>query len=409
MMVDIFVPLILQSSISAAALGLFPAGSVARLATTPVLCYFVYCVWSAADTHVRKQWASGFFFASANLMLHWMDIALLDRWTYHRYPGYSSKDMSESHTMPSILSRLKWACWALVQHRRLSTRDEPKSVLLLPNFASSSRLGYAVYAFAKGSVLYLVCDLLACNPPSVATIPMDLFDTSKATIYGRLIAGERLDVLWEIKTRGVLILHAWIFAGAMLDLTMVMLGLDAVLLRLSQPSSWKPLFGSASSAYTLRGFWGNFWHQSLRNLLSKPAEWVVEDIFGLKAIPAEQSRRRWLARYAKIVFSFALSGLLHALVDSAVGCDFWSGTMRFFIAQAIGILVEDHVQQWFAAMTALAGSSKPPWWSKMLGYMWVAAFQLWAQPGFVYGHALAVNNPSESPIVVSLLKMARPA
>lgn len=416
---DVFVPLVLQFLISAVTLGLSSAGSVVRYASIPVTSYFVYCVWSAASTHFRKQWASGIFFASANMLLHYVDVALFSRWTYHQNP-YSqaaarsdTKGFSKDHapalnsSSPSgVLSRIQWGCWALIQNRRLNTKEEPRSVLPLPNAAASSKLGYMTYASAKLLMLYMVCDVLAYNPPCIANIPMDLFEPQKVTVFGRLMAGEII-TMSEIRTRATLVLHAWLFSYAMLNLAMVNAGLFAVSLGLSHPNAWKPLFSSISEAYTLRGFWGRSWHQALRSLLSKPAEWVVEDVLGLKVhvIPAGQKGRRWLARYAKIMLTFAFSGLLHAFVDSAGECGlFASGTMRFFLVQGVGIVVEDHAQLWFKAATGLGGGSQPTWWSRTLGYTWVAAFQLWAQPGFVYCHALAMASEAESPLAVSLTR-----
>ncbi|KAE9395791.1 hypothetical protein BT96DRAFT_1043167 [Gymnopus androsaceus JB14] len=46
--------------------------------------------------------------------------------------------------------------------------------------------------------------------------------------------------------------------------------LGAVLLRLSAPEDWPPLFGSWGEAWSVRNFWGRTWHQMIRRLCVSP-------------------------------------------------------------------------------------------------------------------------------------------
>jgi len=51
------------------------------------------------------------------------------------------------------------------------------------------------------------------------------------------------------------------------------------------------------------------------------------------------------ARYLKIILTFIISGLIHAAADIAGGIPFEKqGTIRFFVTQAFGIIIEDTVE-----------------------------------------------------------------
>lgn len=56
-----------------------------------------------------------------------------------------------------------------------------------------------------------------------------------------------------------------------LDSTYRIFAIIAVSLGLSAPESNPPCFGSLADAYSVRQFWGKYWHQMFRKVASRPA------------------------------------------------------------------------------------------------------------------------------------------
>lgn len=84
-----------------------------------------------------------------------------------------------------------------------------------------------------------------------------------------------------------------------------------------------------------------------------------------------------------------------------------SGAVRFFIAQAVGIVIEDFVQ-WIWGLffdgEKKEGSEKGvETWKKVVGFAWVAVFMLfWTSPAWVFPVTLfnAVNGGKMLPFSV---------
>ncbi|CAF9934469.1 MAG: hypothetical protein HETSPECPRED_009237 [Heterodermia speciosa] len=136
-----------------------------------------------------------------------------------------------------------------------------------------------------------------------------------------------------------------------------------------------PAFGSLRYTSTVRGFWGKYWHQSNRYPFQGAGNYVCKDLLGL---------RGRVQRYVNILGVFALSGVFHVVTDRAEGIG-WeeSRAMRFFCAQAGGILVEDGVQElwrrWVRKRRGGAGDGGDgdvdvPVWAKAVGYVWTWTF-----------------------------------
>jgi hypothetical protein len=65
-----------------------------------------------------------------------------------------------------------------------------------------------------------------------------------------------------------------------------------------------------------------------------------------------------------------------------------SGALRFFVSQAIAIMIEDGVQGAFRRFgknqAKPTESAEPPFWQRLAGFIWVAFFFLWISPVWVY-------------------------
>ncbi len=118
-----------------------------------------------------------------------------------------------------------------------------------------------------------------------------------------------------------------------------------------------------------------FWHQMYRQTFGSPARFLVDDIL---RIP----KNHIVARYAKILSTFFISGLLHLSTDIAVGIGLSeSGSIRFFCTQALGISLEDGVQALYHYFIPKEQRcSKTDHLAKIIGYAWLGVFLAWSTP-----------------------------
>jgi len=121
-----------------------------------------------------------------------------------------------------------------------------------------------------------------------------------------------------------------------------------------------------------------FWQQDLRQSLTSNSNFIVDQVLCLGKMPL-------VARYAKLFFSFFISGLIHVITDRLMGLTIWeTGAISFFTAQYIGIVVEDTFQWLFQRFrryeTKSTKGSYLPLWQRVVGFIWLAVFQMWATP-----------------------------
>lgn len=101
---------------------------------------------------------------------------------------------------------------------------------------------------------------------------------------------------------------------------------------------------------------------------------------------------------------FAISGLQHALIDMAEGYSWQlSGSVQFFLTQAVGIMVEDAIQAIYSRQLSAGYGKQVPSvlvrWARFIGYIWVAVFLVWSTPMWIYP-ALRVNKGEEKDILL---------
>lgn len=96
---------------------------------------------------------------------------------------------------------------------------------------------------------------------------------------------------------------------------------------------------------------------------------------------------RLVTRYMKIVLAFGISGLLHVGSDVGIGVPLAeSRALRFFLLQALGIVLEDVAE---AAWVRICGGGESnegiSTLRKVLGYVWVLSYMgmtvpMWGVP-----------------------------
>ncbi|KAL5358184.1 membrane bound O-acyl transferase family-domain-containing protein [Aspergillus floccosus] len=159
----------------------------------------------------------------------------------------------------------------------------------------------------------------------------------------------------------------------------------ATLIGVSSFTDWPPLFNSFLEAWTLRRFWGVFWHQSFRWPFCSLATIITQQFLSLR-------RPSFLERYTHILCVFVISGLMHTIGDMAQGMR-WneSGALLFFSSFALGIMVEDGAQaawRWMRATGRRMDARMPgktPIWQKVVGFIWVALWLAILTPYYLGG------------------------
>ncbi|CVK96792.1 related to TRI7-trichothecene biosynthesis gene cluster [Fusarium mangiferae] len=138
---------------------------------------------------------------------------------------------------------------------------------------------------------------------------------------------------------------------------------------LSRPEDWPHLNGSISACYTVRGFWGKFWHQLYRKTFTGLGDFVPDRLLRLR-------RGTLLSRYTRLFLTFLASGLMHHCIGHlySFAADETFASEWFYVLQAVGIAFEDAVQ----AMTAHVHI--PMSVRRVVGYLWVLMFLSWSTP-----------------------------
>ncbi|OJT06849.1 hypothetical protein TRAPUB_2288 [Trametes pubescens] len=152
------------------------------------------------------------------------------------------------------------------------------------------------------------------------------------------------------------------------------------------PEDWRPAFGKWSDAYTLRRFWG-------------ATGQTLTLAFGFKKGSCASSQTQLYA-------AFFVSGLIHTACDAMVGKEYIGIRMKFFMANAVAITLEDTVIA--AARRIGIGREGPARWMKCIGYSWVVVWFYHAcQPEMHY--ILPLGAAEEEVLPFSFVRSYAPA
>ena len=120
----------------------------------------------------------------------------------------------------------------------------------------------------------------------------------------------------------------------------------------------------------------------MRQRLTSLAHFITHHALGL-------SKGTLLSRYIFLLIAFAISGIFHALADIGTGLT-WSesGSVTFFVTQALGIMVEDGVQavyqSWRDKQAGGAPAGTERFLTRWVGYLWVVVWMCWSGPAWFY-------------------------
>ncbi|KAK3367513.1 membrane bound O-acyl transferase family-domain-containing protein [Podospora didyma] len=158
------------------------------------------------------------------------------------------------------------------------------------------------------------------------------------------------------------------------------------LLRVDAPDEWPPLFSSPLQAYSLKRYWGVFWHRLFSPGAVIWARFVARKGLGL---PPGGVLEKALVPF--IVFS--VSGVAHAAVGWRLGYVGLDRDIKFFLWNFAGIFGEVALLRGVRAVlggrkiTSIRqgyGGILLTIVTRIVGYFWVVVFLLWAMPPYLY-------------------------
>ncbi|KAF4634714.1 hypothetical protein G7Y89_g3384 [Cudoniella acicularis] len=244
-------------------------------------------------------------------------------------------------TLASSWKRLKFGTWVAISNRYIGSpyqaRNTPPYSTSNPNYVPSR----SAYLLRRGTVFlacYLIINvLLLGNQPALNPI---IYAETEVPFFPRLSRHEITPE--EIFTRVSTTLGFWIGAYFTIQGYYSATGFLSVASGLSSQKDRRPTFGSPQDAYSIRRFWGVFWHQLMRKKFTTIAEYVTFPLLRLFRLPHKP--HTILPRYTQLVLAFVISGLLHQSIEMAQELR-WneSGALEFYVLMAMGIIAEDVV------------------------------------------------------------------
>ncbi|KAF4607642.1 hypothetical protein EYR38_001715 [Pleurotus pulmonarius] len=263
-----------------------------------------------------------------------------------------------------LFERAKWVLHLLTSPRLIGWTNEPKNGVIPLRPTETSRMRFAVK-----QISYLALHLLTMN---VLGITMRLSP-------GFLRAGPGLaGGGWGRRSVDTLQYYGVVWSVISIPHRI------AVLLLLGtgrwMPSDLPPMFAPLGNAYTLRRFWGNMHHQTLRRVVTSHANFVSKKLLHLP-------RHGRFSRCVQLYTAFFVSGAIHHWGEYMVmplddfdllAC----GSMKFFLLQAAGIHCEDIM---------ISAARRMGWrlnvesaWSRkalrVIGYIYVWQWFTWCLP-----------------------------
>ncbi|KAJ7759240.1 membrane bound O-acyl transferase family-domain-containing protein [Mycena metata] len=314
---------------------------IRRVMFVPLSAILLYLLLRTSTGHLAQNWLTG----------HMLVIELLTASDYLLVTVDVHKDLRQSAILAiseaSFSDRLKWALKLTLNPRGIGWLHEPSHAL--PPKPTASRSSFMI---SQGIHLAFHTILLLAVGRAITSVP-----TLQRGSHGMGSSG------WSLRLLSVFLLGTSLYTSACLR--GCIFRLLFVGLKVWQPEECPYLFDSVQHAYTVRNFWGKFWHQILRRLLLSHARAFAHRVALLR--PGSV-----MSAYVQLFVAFFLSGVIHHLGQYMLTRDYLNpfsrGPLIFFLAQAVVITLEDIV----IALGRKVGLKSKGW--KVLGFIWVLAW-----------------------------------
>lgn len=240
--------------------------SVVRPAALPL---FVGCIWLVIPTCFERipqtLWTTLFAVLSIAYLLHYTEVALLNRWSFEAdspsFSDDSSSRQAKRHRgtggkgcIGTAGVRLRFGLLVAFSSRYVGT---PYQVKYVPPFSATdagyipSRTKFLLGTARTMLLCYLVVDVLT-TPGLLPEKNALLFSPETVPLLTRLGELSVEDILFRISST----FAYWITAYCVAQLLQGAFALVTVGTGLSEVKSWRPAFGPLAEAYTIRQFWG---------------------------------------------------------------------------------------------------------------------------------------------------------
>lgn len=216
------------------------------------------------------------------------------------------------------------------------------------------------------------------------------FGPTKQVFFRRLLSTTNPMTCREVMMRAVFVFYWVLGAVTQLDAAHTALSIISVLVfRFNNPEDWPGIFGSPSDCWSIRRFWGQFWHQIVVRPYTNYGTFISRKIFGLR-------RGSQFDKILVIFIIFFFSGVLHSVVSWQLGDRNYSGDIWWFCLNFAAGALEVVASQLQRAVGSKADQRDPSIrqtgisWSKVFGFAWVFFFLFWSLPKSqypkIYGH-----------------------
>ncbi len=144
-----------------------------------------------------------------------------------------------------------------------------------------------------------------------------------------------------------------------------------VLMECDEPDYFTAFHGRVTQAYTIRRFWGLFWHQLTERDFAALGRLISHRVAGLR--PGTVAARR-----CEEFNAFLISGVVHAMITVQLGfrCGYMEDIL-FFCLNYAAMLAEELVQQTISPHVGMWQNGPV---GKALGFLWVYGFFFWLLP-----------------------------
>ncbi|MBE3046076.1 membrane bound O-acyl transferase family-domain-containing protein [Candidatus Bathyarchaeota archaeon] len=365
-----------QMVVVASTLAYTPKSSPLRLATLALIGGFGYWHYQSCPAFSTSGlWNSTCAAWNIIYCLHHIDLVILKRADRAELLGTTKP----ADVQPSALLRALNLCFST---RSVRSRWQIGNVPAFPSyFRNTASPGRMTFLFRTSVILfwqYLVLDLvdatMAAQPPEEQQAAYGngqeyvLFTATKEQLVTRLLTS---------------VAGSFFIGRLIMDFIYRAMSLVAVGTGISEPADWPPFFGRMRDAYTIRYFWGRFWHQWLRGPLSATSLFISRVVLGLP-------RRSLLEWYSNVFMTFTLSAAVHVANDVIAGKGIEIGTIVQFQGFAVAMLIEDAAQALYSRVfrTGKSADSKEkrptPAWQLAVGYLWVQVVLFVVVPWYLY-------------------------
>ncbi|CZT16514.1 uncharacterized protein RCC_12012 [Ramularia collo-cygni] len=377
----------LQTIIAATLICSTPRDSILRVASLPLFIYLMLQSWEAAAAFTGQGvlysfwWVGPYaniFHCMNNMVLHPLDSDDI----HLEMRKWEKKPLKPAGA--SLLNRIIFTTATLFSYRGINTTWQIGYVPEFPGNVIPTRARFLFRQCWMIALQYLIMDVLASSPPPADVV--ESWANGKEWLW--LSLNPHRVTTGDLFNRLVGCTMNWFIVGRVMnDIWYRVFSVIFVGLGLSQPKQWPPLYGNYADTFTLRRYFGRFWHQTVRWPFLGVATYISRRVLGMTKGVADQHTRNFIV--------FFLSGTLHSILYVAFGGS-WNPAAGLisFCSFPLGIMFEDAVQSVWRRSMGRSDSNKVWFMERAVGHVWVVIFLSLVSPIFNYPLQRIEGNPT---------------